>query len=83
MGDRVSIYTPRLHGEAAREHQRLEREIAELRRDNRRMREQARGLREDPAAIEAVARRDLGLIRPGEILFLLSDGSPARRRDAR
>jgi cell division protein FtsB len=44
-----------------------------LRQDNAAMREQALRLRRDPASIEAVARRDLGLIRPGEILILLKD----------
>lgn len=44
-----------------------------LRQENAAMREQVGRLRRDPAAIEAVARRDLGLIRRGEIVILLKD----------
>ena len=33
----------------------------------------ARRLREDPAAIEEIARRELGLIKPGERVFILKD----------
>ena len=47
--------------------------IASLRQDNARLREQARRLREDPRAIEDIARRELGLIRPGELLFIVKD----------
>lgn len=83
MGDRVSIYSLKVHRETTREHERLEREIIELRRDNRRMRSQARRLREDPAAIEAIARGELGLIRRGEILFLLADEPPTQHQPAR
>ena len=79
MGDRVPLRSLKMHMEADREHRRLEREIDQLRRDNLRMRREARRLREDPAAIEAVARHELGLIRPGEIVFLLTDEPPTRR----
>ena len=43
---------------------------------NARLAEQARRLREDPAAIEEVARRELGLIKPGERLFIIKDVPP-------
>ena len=36
-------------------------------------REEAKRLRSDPAAIEDLARRELGLIKPGEHLFILKD----------
>jgi len=32
-----------------------------------------RRLNEDPETIESLARQDLGLIRPGEIVFILKD----------
>ena len=32
-----------------------------------------RRLNEDPATIESVAREQLGLIRPGEVVFILKD----------
>lgn len=44
-----------------------------LKSDNAALRDQARRLQEDPATLEAVARRELGLIRQGEILVLLKD----------
>jgi cell division protein FtsB len=53
--------------------------VARLRHENADLREQARRLREDPSAIESVAREQLGLIRPGEILFILRDVKPASR----
>lgn len=59
---------------AGRAHQQLATEIDAIRADNERLRTTARQLRNDPGAIEALARQDLGLIRPGETLFLLHDG---------
>jgi cell division protein FtsB len=47
--------------------------IARQRADNSRLREEVRRLREDPSAIEEIARRDLGLIRPGEKVFIVKD----------
>ncbi len=47
--------------------------LTRLRNENAGLREQIRRLREDPASIEAVARQDLGLVRPGEILFVVKD----------
>lgn len=59
---------------AAREQYRLlEQSLAEARAENARLREEAGRLREDPAAIEEIARRELGLIRPGEKLFIIRD----------
>ncbi len=43
------------------------------RAENARLSDQARRLREDPAAIEEIARRELGLIRPGEKVFIVRD----------
>lgn len=58
---------------ARRQHGKLQTEIDGVRLENARLREQARQLREDPATIEAIARRELGLIKPGEILFIIKD----------
>ena len=57
--------------DARREYGQLERSLAELRQENGRLREEARRLRQDAATIEALARRELGLIRPGEKLFIV------------
>jgi cell division protein FtsB len=51
--------------------------IARQRAENVRLREDARRLREDPSAIEEIARRELGLIRPGEKVFIVRDLKPA------
>jgi cell division protein FtsB len=48
-------------------------ELALLRQRNGLLRDQARRLRDDPSAIESVAREDLGLLRPGEILVTIRD----------
>ena len=50
--------------------------IAGLERENAALREQARQLREDPRAIEDLARREIGLIRPGEKLFIIETPVP-------
>lgn len=50
----------------------LQAEVERLRAEAARLREDARRLREDPAAIEEYARRELGLIRPGEKIVVLA-----------
>ncbi len=64
--------------EARREYQRVEEALAVARAENAALREQARRLREDPSAIEELARRELGLIKPGEKLFIVRDVEPKR-----
>jgi cell division protein FtsB len=65
--------------DARRRHDELAATIARQRAENAGLREKARRLREDPSAIEEIARRDLGLIRPGEKLFIIKDlTSPAK-----
>ena len=59
--------------EARREYAVLERSLERARAENASLREMARRLREDPAAIEEQARRELGLIKPGEVLFIVKD----------
>jgi cell division protein FtsB len=64
---------------ARRQYDELSATIARQRAENARLREQARRLRDDPSAIEELARRELGLIRPGEKVFIVKDlkGPPA------
>lgn len=62
---------------ARRRHQELTASIDRLRSENAQLREEARRLREDPATIESLAREELGLIRPGEMLFIVKDAKPA------
>jgi cell division protein FtsB len=47
-------------------------EIAELRRQNAALRIDVQRLEHDPATLELVARQELGLLRRGEILVVLS-----------
>jgi cell division protein FtsB len=44
------------------------RDLEQLKRANDALRDKASRLRSDPATIESVARQELGLVRPGEIL---------------
>jgi cell division protein FtsB len=49
-----------------------------IRMDNARLREDVRRFKEDPSAIESLAREELGLIRPGEVLFIIKDETTPR-----
>lgn len=64
--------------QARREFAAVERALEQSRDNNEALRETARRLREDPATIESVARRDLGLIKPGEKLFIIRDAPPRK-----
>ena len=63
---------------ARQEYDALSASIARQRAENARLRETARRLREDPAAIEEIARRELGLIRPGERVFIVKDAQKTK-----
>jgi cell division protein FtsB len=75
FGDRGLLDTMRAHREFAA----LEAHVARVRAENVRLRAQARRLKEDPLAIESIARDQLGLIYPGETLFIVK-AVPLRRR---
>jgi len=74
IGDKGLIDTLR----ARRQHEALAAALAQKRQENSRLREDIRRLKEDPGAIEALARQDLGLMREGEVLFVIRDVTPAR-----
>lgn len=61
---------------ARRQYAELTADLARKRRDNERLRDDIRRLREDPTTIEAVAREQLGLMRDGEVLFVIHDAKP-------
>ena len=73
IGDKGFMDTMRVRQEWAE----LARSVERLRQENARLVEQARKLREDPATLESIARKEHGLIRPGEIVFILKDVKPA------
>lgn len=50
--------------------------LSQQRAENELLREQIDRLTNDPAAIEELARGELGLMRPGEKLFLVKDLKP-------
>ncbi len=72
VGDKGVLATTK----AREEYRALEASLDKARADNARLRDEARRLREDPAAIEDIARRELGLIKPGEKLFIVKDVQP-------
>jgi cell division protein FtsB len=57
---------------ARREFQRTIAELSQLQYENAVLAEQIRRLRHDPRAIERVARAEMGLVRPGEVLVIVS-----------
>lgn len=63
---------------AGKEYQAQARALAALRAENEGLRSDIQRLREDPAAMELLAREELGLIKPGEVLFIVRDTKPAR-----
>jgi cell division protein FtsB len=73
VGDRGLLETWR----ARRQFTSLGQAVTSLRSENASLREQARQLREDPRRIEMLARRELGLMRRGEVLVVLRT-SPTR-----
>ena len=72
VGDKGLLDTMR----ARRQHAEITAATARLRRDNDRLREEIRRFRDDPKAIEALAREELGLMREGEVLFIVRDVKP-------
>jgi cell division protein FtsB len=67
FGDRGVMEMRKAH----REFSAAQADLVRLRNTNSGLREQARRLSEDPSAIEDVARKELGLMRDGEILFVV------------
>ena len=51
-----------------------------LRAENDSLREEVRMLREEPLKVEEIARRELGLIKPGEKIFIVPSVSDAPER---
>ena len=64
--------------QARRDFAAVEQALDAARRENADLRDQARRLRNDPTAIEEIARRELGLIKPGETLFIIKERAPQK-----
>ena len=63
---------------AQKEAANVQREIDQINLENRRLQENVKALKTDPAAIERIAREEMGLARPGEYIFKI----PAKPGDA-
>ena len=63
-----------LHTQQLRERRReLQAEIERLKQQNAQLRKESTLLKEDPLYIERVARRKLGVARPGEVIYRFGD----------
>jgi cell division protein FtsB len=58
---------------ARRHYAAVQQQLINLRNENTQLVDEMRRLKSDPAAIEEEARRNLGLIRPGETLVIVKD----------
>ena len=74
VGDRGLVAMLR----ARHEYDELSATVARQRAENAKLRETARRLKDDPSAIEEIARRELGLIKPGERVFIVKDVPSAK-----
>ena len=63
---------------ARQQFQAIERSLGRLKDDNAHLRKEVELLRKDPETIEGIARRELGLMKPGEKLFIIRDADPAK-----
>jgi len=59
------------------EYRTLSDSLAQLKAENARTLQLNNGLKSDPAMLEEAARRQLGLIRPGETLVIIRNARPA------
>jgi cell division protein FtsB len=57
----------------------LRTEVERLNQENNRMAGEAQALKSDPQAVERIAREDMGLARPGEMIFKLPPAPPAQQ----
>lgn len=56
----------------------LQQEISRLREDNERLRREIVELRTNPAVLEDIAREELGMVRPGEVVYEIVDRGEQR-----
>jgi cell division protein FtsB len=64
-----------------REIQQIQQQIGKINAENKSLAEQVNSLKTDPKAIERIAREEMGLARPGELIFKLPD--PAKPTPAK
>lgn len=61
-----------------REHEQLQKELQTLTEENKRLAGEIKALKTDPKAIEKIAREEMKLARPGEIVYTLPQNSRAK-----
>jgi len=61
---------------AQKEVQALQEEIQQLSQDNARLAAEVQALKSDPKIIERIAREEMGLAKPGELIFKLPPKPP-------
>jgi cell division protein FtsB len=57
-------------------------EVAQLETDNKRLEAEVVALKNDPRALEKIAREELNLVRPGEVVLVLPNGWEKRVKPA-
>ncbi len=58
------------------EYESLQRQIQQLQQENQQLEQQIKALKSDPKAIEKLAREQMRLARPGEIIYTLPEKDP-------
>lgn len=69
VGDKGLLETMR----ARKQYAEVAASLQALRWENDRLRSEMHRLTDDPSMIESVARQELGLVRPGELVFVVKD----------
>lgn len=77
FGDRGLLHINHLE----RERSQLQREIAAVQAENERLRREIEALRSSREYIETIARREFGLIRPGEVIYRFMTSSTRKTPD--
>jgi cell division protein FtsB len=54
----------------------LQLQVEQLKQENQKLEEQVKALKSDPKAVEKLAREEMKLARPGEIIYVLPDKQP-------
>ena len=60
----------------ARQFRAVESQIRDIEAENQRLTDEIQALRTDPAAIEKIAREQLKLVKPGEVVLVLPEEKP-------
>lgn len=61
------------------EYEALEKEMAAIRKENERLRQEIEALRTNREYIEAIARREFGLVKPNEVIYRFMTSSQGGR----